>query len=560
MKATFISREKNDVKFTMEFTAEEFESAQIKVYQQAKGQFAIDGFRKGKAPRSIIEKHYGEGVFFEDAINDLISENYGKTLTELGLEVVGAPSADFSEVAKGQGFTVTITVPCFPIVEVKDYKGVEIEKIEQEVKDEDVEREIENLQKRNARIAIVERAAQEGDTVVFDYAGFVGEEQFEGGTAERQELKLGSGMFIPGFEEQLVGVAAGEDKDVVVTFPEEYHAPDLAGKEAVFHCHLHEVKEEQLPELDDEFAKDVSEFDTLDELKADLKAKALERKQKVAEEEVENDLVQQIVDSIKGEIPEAMFENQLNQSVEQFAYRLQSQGLDLQTYLKYTNASIDDFKASFRPQAENQVKFRLALEKIVELEKIEATEEEINEQIEKMAKDYGMEADQIKAAVPTEEIAKDIAVGKAIDFIKENAVITEVEAKTEKAEEKPAKKPAAKKTTKKAEKKLPDIIALADMLRAKVEKKDASAINEKIAIQIKVYGEYENYMYILVDNGVVTVEPYGYLDNDIHIDMPIEDVISVINDKYDFKAKALSGDFYVLGSLTKLLKVKEALF
>ncbi|MEE1075250.1 MAG: trigger factor, partial [Acutalibacteraceae bacterium] len=228
--------------------------------------------------------------------------------------------------------------------------------------------------------------------------------------------------------------------------PEEYGAKELAGKEAVFKIKLHELKVRELPEIDDEFAKDVSEFDTLDELKADLKAKALERKQKVAEEEVENDLVQQIVDSIKGEIPEAMFENQLNQSVEQFAYRLQSQGLDLQTYLKYTNASIDDFKASFRPQAENQVKFRLALEKIVELEKIEAAEEEINEQIEKMAKDYGMEAEQIKAAVPTEEIAKDIAVGKAIDFIKENAVITEVEAKTEKAEEKPAKKPAAKKT------------------------------------------------------------------------------------------------------------------
>jgi trigger factor len=284
---------------------------------------------------------------------------------------------------------------------------------------------------------------------VIDFEGFVDGVAFDGGKAEGHDLELGSGQFIPGFEDQIVGHNIGEEFDVVVTFPEEYGAKELAGKEAVFKIKLHEIKVKELPEIDDEFAKDVSEFDTLAELKADIKAKALERKQKANDEEVENALVQQIVDSIKGEIPEAMFENRLNQSVEEFAYRLQSQGLNLETYLKYTNSSIEDFKNSFRPQAESQVKFRLALEKIVELEKIEATEEDINEQFEKMAKDYGMEVAQIKAAVPAEEIAKDLAVGKAIDFIKDNAVITEKKAA--------AKKTTAKKTTaKKAEEETKD--------------------------------------------------------------------------------------------------------
>ena len=267
MKATFISKENNEVKFTMDFTAEEFEAAVIKAYQASKDQFMIDGFRKGKAPRSIIEKHYGEGIFFEDAINNIFSENYPAAIKELELEVIDSPAADFSEIGKGKPLTITITVPVYPIVEVKDYKGVEAEQTEETVTAEAVDREIEMLQKRNARMVVAERPVQEGDTVILDYAGFVGDNQFEGGTAERQELKIGSGMFIPGFEEQLVGAEAETDRDVTVTFPEEYHAEDLAGKEAVFHCHIHEIKFEELPELDDEFAKDVSEYDTLDELK-----------------------------------------------------------------------------------------------------------------------------------------------------------------------------------------------------------------------------------------------------------------------------------------------------
>ena len=426
MKATFISREKNDVKFTMEFTAEEFENAQIKVYQQTKDQFQIDGFRKGKAPRSIIEKKYGEGVFFEDAIDELFRENYGKTLNELGLEVIGSPSAEFSEIAKGQGFTATITVPCFPIVEVKDYKGVEIEKVEQEVKEEDVEAEIKALQRRNARIAIVERPAQEGDTVLFDYAGFVGEEQFEGGTAERQELKLGSGMFIPGFEEQLVGVAAGEDKDVEVTFPEEYHAPDLAGKAAVFHCHVHEVKEEQLPELDDEFAKDVSEFDTLDELKQSHKERLETYAQAASTSQMKDAALLKVVEANDIDVPAIMIEDEMDRMAQELDQQLRYQGMSLAQYMEFTGKTMDDFRTELRPDAERQVKTRIILTGIVEAEKIEVSAEELEEEIKMMGIQYQMTAEKVKELIGEENLGflkKDLQIKKAIDFIFDNAVV-----------------------------------------------------------------------------------------------------------------------------------------
>ena len=426
MKATFISREKNDVKFTMEFTAEEFENAQIKVYQQTKDQFQIDGFRKGKAPRSIIEKKYGEGVFFEDAIDELFRENYGKTLNELGLEVIGSPSAEFSEIAKGQGFTATITVPCFPIVEVKDYKGVEIEKVEQEVKEEDVEAEIKALQRRNARIAIVERPAQEGDTVLFDYAGFVGEEQFEGGTAERQELKLGSGMFIPGFEEQLVGVAAGEDKDVEVTFPEEYHAPDLAGKAAVFHCHVHEVKEEQLPELDDEFAKDVSEFDTLDELTQSHKERLETYAQAASTSQMKDAALLKVVEANDIDVPAIMIEDEMDRMAQELDQQLRYQGMSLAQYMEFTGKTMDDFRTELRPDAERQVKTRIILTGIVEAEKIEVSAEELEEEIKMMGIQYQMTAEKVKELIGEENLGflkKDLQIKKAIDFIFDNAVV-----------------------------------------------------------------------------------------------------------------------------------------
>lgn len=434
---------------------ERFREAIKTAYKQNGKKINIPGFRKGKAPLSVIETYYGKEVFFEDALNLIYGDVVEEAIAESGLNVINDKmDFDMVSISKEDGVDFKVTVTTYPEIEIGEYKGLKAEKLIAKVEDSEIDAQVNAMAERNARMTSVEdREAKLGDTAVIDFEGFKDGVAFEGGKGEGHSLELGSGQFIPGFEDQIVGHNIGDEFDINVTFPEEYGAEDLAGKEAVFKIKLHEIKVRELPAIDDEFAKDVSEFDTLEELKADLKTKALERKTKVAEEEVENDLVQQIVDSIKGEIPEAMFENRLNQSVEEFAYRLQSQGLDLNTYLKYTNSTIEDFKASFRPQAEGQVKFRLALEKIVELEKIEATEEDINAQIEKMAKDYGMEAEQIKAAVPSTEIAKDLAVGKAIDFIKENAVITEVEAKTEKEEKKPAKKPAAKKTTKKTEEK-----------------------------------------------------------------------------------------------------------
>ena len=426
MKATFISRDKNTVKFTMEFTAEEFEQAQIKVYQEAKNQFEIPGFRKGKAPRSIIEKHYGEGVFFEDAIDALFRQFYGNALADLDLEVIDSPAAEFSKIAKGEGFTVTITVECFPIVEVKDYKGVEVEKVVQEVKDEDVENELKAVQKRNARMILVERPAKEGDTVLFDYAGFVGDEQFEGGTAERQELVLGSGMFIPGFEEQLIGTTPGEKVDVKVTFPEEYHAEELAGKEAVFHCLVHEIKEEQLPELDDEFAKDVSEYDTLEELKNANRERLEAYAKTSAENQMKDAAILKVVEANDVEIPRAMVEDEIDRMIGELNQQLRYQGITIDKYLEFTGKSMADFREEVRPEAEKAVKTRIILMGIVEAEKIEVSAEEMEKELELMAAQYQMTADKIKEMIGVENLTflqKDLQVRKTIDFIYDNAKI-----------------------------------------------------------------------------------------------------------------------------------------
>lgn len=426
MKATFISRDKNTVKFTMEFTAEEFEQAQIKAYQEAKNQFEIPGFRKGKAPRSIIEKHYGEGVFFEDAIDALFRQFYGNALADLDLEVIDSPAAEFSKIAKGEGFTVTITVECFPIVEVKDYKGVEVEKVVQEVKDEDVENELKAVQKRNARMILVERPAKEGDTVLFDYAGFVGDEQFEGGTAERQELVLGSGMFIPGFEEQLIGTTPGEKVDVKVTFPEEYHAVELAGKEAVFHCLVHEIKEEQLPELDDEFAKDVSEYDTLEELKNANRERLEAYAKTSAENQMKDAAILKVVEANDVEIPRAMVEDEIDRMIGELNQQLRYQGITIDKYLEFTGKSMADFREEVRPEAEKAVKTRIILMGIVEAEKIEVSAEEMEKELELMAAQYQMTADKIKEMIGVENLTflqKDLQVRKAIDFIYDNAKI-----------------------------------------------------------------------------------------------------------------------------------------
>ena len=441
-------------RYQLEITVdgEKFREAIKEAYKKNGKKINVPGFRKGKAPLHIIETYYGSEVFFEDAFNLLYNDLVDEAITESGLKVINDKmDFDLVSISKDDGVDFKVSVTTYPEIEVGEYKGLKAEKAAVKVDAAEVNAEVNAMAERNARMVSVEdRAAADGDTVIIDFEGFADGKAFDGGKAEGHSLVLGSGQFIPGFEDQIVGKNIGDEFDVNVTFPEDYGAKELAGKEALFKVKLHEIKVRELPKIDDEFAKDVSEFDTLKELKADLKKKALDRKKKAAEEAVENALVQQIVDSIKGEIPEAMYENRLNQSVEEFAYRLQGQGLNLETYLKYTNSNIDDFKKSFRPQAEAQVKYRLALEKIVELENITADEKEIEEQYEKMAKDYGVEVDRVKSAIPADELAKDIAVGKAIDFIKENAVITEKaeEKSEEKAEEKPAaKKTAAKKTT-----------------------------------------------------------------------------------------------------------------
>lgn len=444
-------------RYQLEITVdgEKFREAIREAYKKNSKKINVPGFRRGKAPLHIIETYYGTEIFFEDALNLLYNDLVDEAITESGLKVIN-DKMDFEmvSISKEDGADFKVSVTTYPEIEIGEYKGLKAEKTAVKVDAAEVNAEVNAMAERNARMVSVEdRAAKKDDTVIIDFEGFVDGKAFDGGKAEGHSLVLGSGQFIPGFEDQIIGKNIGDEFDVNVTFPEDYGAKDLAGKAAVFKVKLHEIKIKELPTVDDEFAKDVSEFDTLKELKADIKKKALERKQKATDEAVENALVQQIVDGIKGEIPEAMFENRLEQCVEDFAYRLQSQGLNLETYLKYTNSNIDDFKKSFRPQAEMQVKYRLALEKIVELENITPDEKDIEEQYKKMAEDYGVELEKVKSAIPASELSKDIAVGKAIDFIKENAVITEVEPKAKAEEEKKpaakktaAKKPAAKKT------------------------------------------------------------------------------------------------------------------
>lgn len=425
MKATFISREKNDVKFTMEFTAEEFDQAQIHAYQAAKDKIEIPGFRKGKAPRSIIEKHFGEGVFFEDAVDELLRNNYEAALKELDLEVIDAPKAEFTQLKKGEGFTVTVTVAVAPVVEVKDYKGIEIEKVVNEVKEEDIENNLKQQQEKNARIVSVERPAQEGDTLVLDYSGYVGEEQFEGGTALEQELTLGSQMFIPGFEDQLVGVAAGEDKDVVVTFPEEYHAEDLAGKEAVFHCHVHQVKEKQLPAMDDEFAADLG-FDTMEELKADTKTKLENYAKAAADSQMKDAVLGKLVEATEVEIPEVMIKDEIDRQMQEMNQQLSYQGLSINQYLQYTGKAMSDFVDELRPEAEKAIKTRLVVAGVVEAEAVEISEEELEEEIKVMAIQYQMTADKVKELLGDDMmkyLVKDLKAKKAIEILFENAVI-----------------------------------------------------------------------------------------------------------------------------------------
>lgn len=426
MISTLISKEKNQAKFTLEFTAEEFEKAVTEAYQATKGKYAIDGFRKGKAPRKLIEAHYGEDVFFEDAINNMFSKAYPEAIETLGLDTIDRPSAEFEKIEKGKGFTVTINVTVMPEFTVKDYKGVKVTQVVHNITDEDINKELEALQQRNSRMVLVDRPAQNGDTVLIDYAGFVGDDQFEGGTAERQPLALGSNTFIPGFEEQLVGAAAGEERDVKVTFPEEYHSADLAGKEAIFKCKVHEIKEMEKPELNDEFAKDVSEFDTLEELKKDSKEKLEKTAASKAEYETKNAVLEKVYEANVIDIPEVMVEDQIDEMMQEFDQQLRYQGLDLQKYFEYLQKEPKEFRGELRADAYKKVKTRLIVEAVANAEKMEATDEDVEAELKAMAEQYKMEVEKLKEVMKAENytyVAKDIKMRKAVDFMFENAIV-----------------------------------------------------------------------------------------------------------------------------------------
>lgn len=441
MKNTFISREGNDAKFTMEFTAEEFESAKVKVYQANKGKFQIDGFRKGKAPRSIIEKRYGDGVFAEDAINDLLSENYGAAIDELALEVVDSPRVEFSPIEKGKGFTATITVEVYPEVEIKDYKGVEVEDRKQVITDEDVDAELENLRHRNSRMIAVDRPVKDGDSIILDYKGFVGDDQFEGGTADGFNLVIGSGTFIPGFEEQLVGAEKEKEVDVKVTFPEEYHSEDLAGKEAVFKCVVHDIKEEELPDLDDEFVKDISELDTLDEFREFTAGRLQSERDNMTESIMKDDLLDKVCEANDFDVPDAMVETEVDNMMQEYDQQLRAQGMDLATYIQYMGRTVEEFREDMKMSAFRRVKNRMVLRAIANQENIEASEEEVEKQLEEMGQQYHIEIDKLKEMLGEQNIkaiGQDVRIQKAIDLMFEEAKIVpkkEKPAKEEKADE-----------------------------------------------------------------------------------------------------------------------------
>ena len=430
--------EKNKYEFEFSIDKKTFDDAVMKVYRKSVKNINVPGFRKGKAPKAIIEKMYGTGVFYEDAINDLLPAAYEEAAKESELDIVGNPEFDIVSI-DDNGVVMKAVVYVKPEVEIKDYFGIEVTKTPLLVTDEELDREIATVQQRNAReIEITDRAAEMDDIAVIDFDGYVDDKQFEGGKAEGHRLKLGSGQFIPGFEDQIVGKNVGESFDVNVKFPADYHAKELADKDAVFKCVLHKLEKEELPALDDEFAKDVSEFDTF----ADVKAKIEERHNKTSDAEVEEQLIAALISKLEADIPECMFVSETENFVRDYDSRLRMQGLDLNTYFKYTGLTLEALREQMRPQAEKQVKTRLALEKIAEIEGIVASEADINEEYESIAKAYGVTAEQAKENIPEDMIAADMKVKKAIDLVKEKAVITE-----KAPEEKTEKKPAAKKST-----------------------------------------------------------------------------------------------------------------
>ena len=429
------SPEKNISVLELHIDKAAFDDAVTKAYKKNVGKMNVPGFRKGKAPKSIIEKMYGAAVFYDDALDMLLPDLYASAVEEAKLEVVSRPEIDIVSIDEN-GVELTAKVYTKPVATVSKYKGLEAAKETVRVNKSEIEEEIELVRKRNGRqITLEDQPAADGDETVIDFEGFLDGVAFEGGKGEKFPLKLGSGSFIPGFEEQLVGHKAGESFDITVTFPEDYGAKELAGKEAVFKIVLHEVKRTELPEVDDEFVKDVSEFNTLDEYKADVKAKITERKQKTAEHAFEEALIDELLANTDVDVPAPMIDSEVDAQVHDYDYRLQMQGGNLDMYFQYTGMNMDKLRESFRPGAERQLRTRLALEAVVKAEAIEATEEELEEEYKKIASGYNVELEKVKESIPVAGITEDVVMRKAVELIKANAV-------------KPAKKEAKKDTTK----------------------------------------------------------------------------------------------------------------
>lgn len=416
--------ETNKYELEIEISAEDFEAAIEKAYLKARKNIAMPGFRKGKAPRKLIEKEYGEQVFFEDAVNLLYAPVVNGAVEESGLELVTRPEVEVTEISKENGVKLKATCITKPEVEVKDYKGIEVEKVVNPVTDEDINKQLDALREKNVTVETVDdRAAENGDDVVIDFEGFKDDVAFEGGKAEDFTLSLGSGQFIPGFEDQIVGHNAGEDFDINVTFPEEYQVKELAGAPAVFKIKLKSISKKVMPELDDDMVKDSTEFDTVDEYKADVKKKLEEANEKHADSEVEAKIFDKVIENMTAEIPQVMFDNRVNEMISELEQRLAPQGISLDLYMQYTGQTIDTVKKAYAEQAEKQVKLRLALEKIAKLENIEVTEDELKDEFDKLAEAYKLDVDQIKQFIHDDDLKKDIAVGKAVDLIKDAAVI-----------------------------------------------------------------------------------------------------------------------------------------
>ena len=417
--------EKNMAKLTIEVSAEELDKAMQNAYLKARGKIFIPGFRKGKAPRKMIEQMYGKGIFLEDAANALIPEHYSKALEECDLEIVSQPEIDVTQAEPGKAFIFTAEVAVKPEVTLGEYKGVEVPKSETEVTDEDIDAEIKKEQEKNSRTVTVEdRGAENGDITTIDFEGFVDGVAFEGGKGTDYPLTLGSGSFIPGFEDQLVGAKAGDHVEVNVTFPEEYQAAELAGKAAVFQCDVKKVETKELPELDDDFAQDVSEFDTLAEYREDVKKNLTEKKEKEARAAKENAAVDKAIENAEMEIPDAMLNTQVRQMMNDFASRMQSQGLTMEQYFQFTGMTAEKMQEEMKPQALKRIQTRLVLEKIAETENIEVSEDEVNEEISKMAEMYKMEADKLKELLgdrELEQMKKDMAVQKAVTLVADEA-------------------------------------------------------------------------------------------------------------------------------------------